>query len=401
MGTLEFFGETPGRRVFIAGAGGPVGNAFCPLLRWAWHATASTPSGDKVKEIEAQGVKALVLDPLDAEALRAAVVAARPAIVVSLLSDQSPSQNRPWKGNDRLRNIYIRETGTHNLIAAAIAAGVTRIVALSSSTSYATGSMPYTESARLDASANDVISLERQIEQAPLDSVILRLGHLYGRGTGFDLPHLTPSLHVDAAAEATRLALISGSGVYNLADDNATVNSQRAKLDLDWRPAFRASSAKEAARIADSIWRLTTSSEPVPNLSPVSAFLQKNLEQRETKLLFDKFFDQCWGMTWGGDELEGAQETLHTLEALMPVFSLGACVLMAHLFARADRLKAKYSDDDSATAAKRAADYICDSIIVWILTTKSPELKAQLEYLAEDTPDQHLKDRYRKWAGTM
>jgi len=416
VGTLEFIGDTPGQRVFIAGAGGPIGNAFCPLLWGAWHATASIVSPDRVREIESQGVNALVIDPLDAEAMRSACVSARPAIVVNLLSDQRIGlQNRQGE-SDQNHDILIREVGTRNLIAAAVAAGAKRIVAHSSSTFYVPESKPSREDAPLrlgasgstDATLDSFINLERQILEAPLDSVILRLGHLYGPGTGFESPPQTGSLHTDAAAEATRRALFSGRGAYNLADDDGAVNCQHAKIELDWRSSFRAPYAKEAFRVADSIWRLRAGfgtlslAGPIPSIEDVKRFLQKSIEEGETKILFDKLFDICWCMTWGGNELEGAEATLDALEALMPISSLGACVLMSRLFARASKLKSAYDTDSvTAGASKRTADYICDSIIVWVLKTKSPELKVQLGRLAEDTPFEDMKITYWKWAGTM
>jgi hypothetical protein len=47
-------------------------------------------------------------------------------------------------------------------------------------------------------------------------------------------------VHVDAAADAARRALAPGvRGIYNIADDQETVSTARARLKLGWEPRFR------------------------------------------------------------------------------------------------------------------------------------------------------------------
>ena len=47
-------------------------------------------------------------------------------------------------------------------------------------------------------------------------------------------------VHVDAAADAARLALTRGqSGVYNIAEDDGAVTSRKALEELGWNPQFR------------------------------------------------------------------------------------------------------------------------------------------------------------------
>jgi nucleoside-diphosphate-sugar epimerase len=85
-----------------------------------------------------------------------------------------------------------------------------------------------------------VASLEDQVLGAPMQKVVLRYGKLYGPGTGADEPPSGGPLHVDAAAHAALLAIAKGDGVYNIAEDDGTVSSERAKSDLGWRADFRA-----------------------------------------------------------------------------------------------------------------------------------------------------------------
>ncbi len=88
--------------------------------------------------------------------------------------------------------------------------------------------------------ARGVIALERQVMGAPLTGVVLRFGKFYGPETGLETPPAGGAVHVDAAADAARRAVSRGkAGAYNIAEDDGTVVTQKAKFDLDWRPSFR------------------------------------------------------------------------------------------------------------------------------------------------------------------
>ena len=93
---------------------------------------------------------------------------------------------------------------------------------------------------RAGVSARGVASLERQVLEAPLIGIVLRYGRLYGPGTGFDAPSGPAPLHVDAAAKAAALAVASGSpGIYNVAEDDGAVTSEKAKRELGWTAGWR------------------------------------------------------------------------------------------------------------------------------------------------------------------
>jgi nucleoside-diphosphate-sugar epimerase len=69
---------------------------------------------------------------------------------------------------------------------------------------------------------------------------VLRYGQIYGPGTGADAPTGSSPLHVEAAAYAALLALQRGkAGVFNIAQDDAEVNSAKAKRELGWSPDIR------------------------------------------------------------------------------------------------------------------------------------------------------------------
>ena len=66
-------------RIFLAGASGAIGRRLTPLLIAAGHeVTGTTRSVDKVQELAAGGVDAVVVDVFNAGAVRDAVVRARP-----------------------------------------------------------------------------------------------------------------------------------------------------------------------------------------------------------------------------------------------------------------------------------------------------------------------------------
>jgi hypothetical protein len=148
-----------------------------------------------------------------------------------------------------VRTARIRSEGTRNLVSAAIAAGARRLVAQSIAWAYAPGAEPHTETDPLDAVAEGesginmqgVIALEDlTLKSPPLQGVVLRYGHLYGPGTPFDQPSGSTPVHVDAAAYAALLAIDHGEpGIYNIAQLNRTVATEKARAELGWTPDFR------------------------------------------------------------------------------------------------------------------------------------------------------------------
>jgi nucleoside-diphosphate-sugar epimerase len=72
---------------------------------------------------------------------------------------------------------------------------------------------------------------------------VLRYGLLYGAGTWFELEKRgKPALHVDAAAHAALLAVSKGKpGIYNIAEDDGAISSEKAKRELGFDAEFRIS----------------------------------------------------------------------------------------------------------------------------------------------------------------
>src|SRR3954449_2972956 len=74
-------------RVFLAGATGAVGMPLVEQLRVAGHEVVGTTRSEQRAElIREHGAIPVVLDALDTEALRAAVIEARPEVVINQLT---------------------------------------------------------------------------------------------------------------------------------------------------------------------------------------------------------------------------------------------------------------------------------------------------------------------------
>jgi nucleoside-diphosphate-sugar epimerase len=234
------------RRLFLAGASGVVGRRLAPLLLAdGWFVTGTTRSTDRAVALARAGIDPVVVDVFDAEKLRAAVVRARPSVVIHQLTDLPPGLDASRLAAAIGPNARIREEGTRNLIAAALAAGAQRMVAQSLAFAYAQGPTPHGEEDPLDVdapgaagvTARGVASLERQMREARLEWLVLRYGRFYGTGTGFEKAVAAAPLHIDDAAEAARLAARRGtSGIYNIAEDDGAVSIEKARRELGWTP---------------------------------------------------------------------------------------------------------------------------------------------------------------------
>jgi nucleoside-diphosphate-sugar epimerase len=236
-------------RIFLAGASGAIGRRLVPQLLDAGHAvTGMTRQALKADELRALGAEPVIVDVFDAVALSRAVRAASPDIVIHQLTDLPAGLDPARMGEAIVRNARIRAEGTRNLVAAAGAAGVRRLIAQSIAWAYAPGAQPYSESDPLDADADGnrgisvggVIALEKAVLSAPLAGIVLRYGQLYGPGTGAEAPTGVSPVHVDAAGHAALLALDRGTpGIFNVAEPNQAVSTQKAVEELGWRADFR------------------------------------------------------------------------------------------------------------------------------------------------------------------
>ena len=236
-------------KIFLAGAGGAIGRRLTPLLRAAGHTVAGTTrSKDKAAAIAALGAEPVVVDVFDAEALARAVKAAAPQVLMHQLTDLPFAPGTPRYDEGLERNARLRIEGTRNLANAAKAAGVRRMISQSIAFVYAPGDGTRVEADPLDVSAtgarkrtvDGVIALEQATLELP-EGIVLRYGYLYGPGTWYpNEKRAKPALHVDAAAQAALLAVSKGKpGIYNIAEDDGAISSEKAKRDLGFDAGFR------------------------------------------------------------------------------------------------------------------------------------------------------------------
>src|SRR5689334_10371970 len=75
-------------RIFVAGATGAVGRQLVPLLVASGHSVvASTRSAAKAGSLKDFGAEPVIADGLDATSMRAAVISARPDVVIHQMTD--------------------------------------------------------------------------------------------------------------------------------------------------------------------------------------------------------------------------------------------------------------------------------------------------------------------------
>jgi len=235
-------------RIFLAGASGAIGRRLTLFLLVAGHqVTGTTRSADKAAALKARGVEPVVVDAFDTAAVRAAVVGARPDVVIHQLTDLPQVLDPAGLGDALVRNARLRIEGTANLVAAARAAGSRRLIAQSIAFAYANGPEPHAETDPLNladglrvVTVRGAAVMEQQVLASGMEAIVLRYGLLYGPGTWSEGPVRKPALHVDAAAQAALQAVTCGqSGIYNIADDDGVVSSAKARDELGFNAAFR------------------------------------------------------------------------------------------------------------------------------------------------------------------
>lgn len=192
-------------RIFLAGATGAIGTRLIPLLRAAGHhVTGMTRFDGKVHGLRALHAEPVVGDVFDRERLLQLVADAEPDLVLHQLTDLP--DDAAHLGAFRARNARMRREGTPNLIEAAQAAGVDRIISQSIA-----WQLPEPESQEA------VETLERLTLEA--NGVVLRYGQFWGPGTFHqEAPREGPHVHIDTAAERTVGLLGSPSGVIEVLD---------------------------------------------------------------------------------------------------------------------------------------------------------------------------------------
>ena len=253
-------------RVFVTGASGALGSRLVPQLIDAGHDVIGTHNSPASAELlRTLGAKPMMVDLLDARAVRKAVLENEPEAIVH---QATALANAKWgRSLDKTlaKTNELRTKGTDALLAAAREAGVRRFVAQSFAPFlYAREGGPVkTEDDPLDATpppnTQQTSAAMTYLEGAvtAFGGIALRYGGFYGAANDAliepvrkrqypivgDGGGIFPWIHLEDAAAATVLALEhDGPAIYNIVDDEpAPVREWLAVLAqaLDAKPPRR------------------------------------------------------------------------------------------------------------------------------------------------------------------
>jgi 2-alkyl-3-oxoalkanoate reductase len=284
-------------RILVAGATGAIGLELIPQLIAAGHSVVGTTrTAAKAEIIKRMGAEPAIADGLDAPAIRAAVIAAKPDIIIDQMTDLAAVTDlrhfdRAFAATNRLRT-----QGTDFLLAAAREAGVRRFIAQSfCGWTYGRGGEEIkTEADALDpdppAELRRTLQAIQHLEDAVTGSVnpegiVLRYGSFYGPDTGMLSRAMIDQVrgrrvpligggggrwsfvHVEDAAAATVAAVERGvsGNIYNIVDDEPAEVSE-------WLPALAALlGARPPIRVPAWLGRLFAGEHLVSMMTEVRA----------------------------------------------------------------------------------------------------------------------------------
>lgn len=244
-------------RVFVAGATGVIGRHLVPQLTAAGHEVVATTRGQhSTGLLRGLGAELVVMDGLDAAAVRETVGRARPEVVIHQMTALRSAGNLRRFDREFAMTNRLRTAGTDHLLAAAIESGARRFIAQGYAgwPNLRTGGPVTTEQDPFDPhppaaqrqSLAALLHLERAVLGAgQLEGIVLRYGSLYGPGASDGICGLVRRrrlplvgtgagvwsfVHVADAAAATAASLKAGGpGIYNIVDD------EPARV-ADWLP---------------------------------------------------------------------------------------------------------------------------------------------------------------------
>ncbi len=250
-------------RIFIAGATGVLGRNLIPKLLNHGHSVIGTSSTKaRLRELQELGVDAVLMNGLDRDSVFTAVSSSTPDVVVNEMTAISKVRNYKNFDQEFALTNRLRVEGTSHLLAASRQVKVKKVVVQSFAgwPFEQTGAAANSEEAdfepsvpvRMRNSQRAIQAMEQSVLSGkPPVGVVLRYGYFYGPGTSFDLEGdinkalrkrafpligggtgVWSLIHVDDAAEATRLAIESApGGIYNIVDDRPS------KLE-EWLPGL-------------------------------------------------------------------------------------------------------------------------------------------------------------------
>ena len=234
-------------RVFVTGATGALGRYLVPSLIAAGHqVTATTRTAGKDSVLRERGADPVVVDGLDRDAVSAAVLAARPEVIVHEMTALGNMRSLARLDRVFTTTNQLRTEGTDNLLAAAAAAGTQRVIAQSYTgwPNSPAGPPVQREDDPLDpgpapSSVQTLAAIrhvERVVPEQAAEGLVLRYGTFYGPGASGAMVDavrrrrlpvigggtgIWSFTEIRDAAAATVAAVEAGApGVYNVVDSD-------------------------------------------------------------------------------------------------------------------------------------------------------------------------------------
>ena len=213
-------------RIFMTGGSGVIGHHTIPMLTEAGHEVDAPGSAD--------------LDLFDPDAVRDAVETADAILhcATRIPPPELRSDPKSWVENDRLRG-----QATPILVRAGQVGSAQLFLMPTVTFVYPPGPADETTPVRDDLpyflkSAMVAEQAVAAFTDSGRRGIVLRLGLLYGPGTGSDDPDTTfgTTLQIEDAARAMVAALDAPAGTYNVVADGEEVSNELFRRTTGWAP---------------------------------------------------------------------------------------------------------------------------------------------------------------------
>lgn len=247
-------------KILVAGATGAIGRPLVEgLIKDGHDVYGTTHSEERARELAARGVKPLLFDILERDAVFSNVADVRPDVVIDMLTSL-PKDNTPESMQQAAElDSKVRREGGGYLQAAAETYGTRRYIVQSCGFWYAPGAgladefVPFAYEAPpgIATGAKLYAEIERRVLQSnKIEGVALRFGFFYGPGTWYHpdgsmaekvhkkkIPIIGKGqgvwsfVHIEDAAKAVAAAIYCSPGAYN-------ITNNRPAQQNEWLPAF-------------------------------------------------------------------------------------------------------------------------------------------------------------------